>query len=224
MADPLISVVRVGSGSGTPGPKGDTGATGPAGPSVFIPGEDGEEGQPGPMGLTGPQGATGSAGTPGATGATGPAVFLEAESIEGEPGTPGARGADGAAGSVGQTGVQGPAGPAVFLEAEAGEDGWAGLPFLVPPLGWTHFTQDLGASKRSGTFDITGLSGISPDQHVDVMQTARAIASKGNARDEFEMDAIQLTGYVVDTATIRCYWNAPGVVVGTYAFAYLVNT
>jgi hypothetical protein len=90
--------------------------------------------------------------------------------------------------------------------------------------GWTHFTQDLGAARRSGTFDITGLSGLTADQYVAVTQTARAIASKGNARDEFEMDPIVVTGYVVDATTVRCYWSADmSVVVGTYAFAYLVN-
>lgn len=85
------------------------------------------------------------------------------------------------------------------------------------------FTKDLGAARRSGTFDITGLSGLTADKHVTVIQTAAPIASKGNARDEFEMDRIELTGYVVDANTIRVFWQAPSVVVGTYAFAYLVS-
>lgn len=85
------------------------------------------------------------------------------------------------------------------------------------------FTKDLGTSNRSGTFDITGLAGLTADKPVNVMQTAAQIASKGNARDEPEMDQIQVTGYVVDATTIRCYWQAPSVVVGTYAFAYLVG-
>lgn len=89
--------------------------------------------------------------------------------------------------------------------------------------GWSHFTQDLGTGRMGGTFDVTGLSGLTADQYVDVRQTARAIASKGNARDEAEMDQIEATGYVVDATTIRVYWNAPSFVVGTYAFAYLVN-
>ena len=88
---------------------------------------------------------------------------------------------------------------------------------------FTAFTQDLGAARNAGTFDITGLSGLTADKPVSVMQTAAQISSKGNARDEPEMDQIKVTGYVVDTTTIRCYWQAPSVVVGTYAFAYLVG-
>jgi len=88
---------------------------------------------------------------------------------------------------------------------------------------YTNFTRDLGVSCRSGTFDITGLSGLTSGKVVEVIQTAAQIASKGNARDEFEMDNIQLTGYVFDATTIRVYWNSPGVVVGTYAFGYLVS-
>jgi hypothetical protein len=37
------------------------------------------------------------------------------------------------------------------------------------------------------------------------------------------MDQIRVTGYVFDAATIRAYWHAPSIVVGTYAFAYAVN-
>ena len=104
------------------------------------------------------------------------------------------------------------------------------MPLFVPPTSspggsptFTAFTQDLGVSDRSGTFDIIGLSGLAADKPVMIMQTAAAISSKGNARDEPEMDQIQATGYVVDSSTIRVYWTAPTVVVGTYAFAYLVG-
>lgn len=91
------------------------------------------------------------------------------------------------------------------------------------PPAWTAFTKDLGAARRSGTFDITGLAGLTPNTVVDIVQTAAPIASKGNARDEFEMDLIELTGYVFDASTIRAYWHAPSVVVGTYEFAYIVG-
>lgn len=88
---------------------------------------------------------------------------------------------------------------------------------------YTDFTRDLGDARRSGTFDITGLSGLTTDKVVGIVQTAAAIASKGNARDEPEMDLIQLTGYVLNGTTIRAYWWAPAVVVGTYAFAYQIG-
>jgi hypothetical protein len=118
-------------------------------------------------------------------------------------GPPGLDGADGEPGPPGPTGPQGVPG--------AGGSGF------------TAFTKDLGAARLSGTFDITGLSGLTAAKVVSVVQTAAAITSKGDARDEFEMDPIALTGYVVDASTIRCYWSAPHVVVGTYAFAYLVS-
>lgn len=86
------------------------------------------------------------------------------------------------------------------------------------------FTVDLGAGRRSGTFDIAA-AGFTVGKNVTIVQTAQPIASKGNARDEFEMDAIVVTGYVLDASTIRAFWfSANGsVVVGTYAFAYGVN-
>ena len=90
---------------------------------------------------------------------------------------------------------------------------------------YTDFTKDLGVSRSSGTFDITGLSGLTPNQNVLVFQTVKAITSKGDARDESEMDMICCTGYVVDATTIRVKWfSANGAVVtGTYAFAYSVG-
>lgn len=87
----------------------------------------------------------------------------------------------------------------------------------------TPLVQDLGAGRTSGTFDISGLSGLTADDPVLVVQTAAPIASKGDARDEMEFDAIQASGYVVDATTIRVYWNASGVVVGDYAFGYTVS-
>lgn len=90
-------------------------------------------------------------------------------------------------------------------------------------LSLTAFTKDLGAAQSSGTFDITGLSGLTTDKPVLIVQTAATIASKGDARDEPEMDRITVTGYVVNSTTIRAYWHASGVVVGTYSFAYSVG-
>jgi hypothetical protein len=88
---------------------------------------------------------------------------------------------------------------------------------------FTAFTQDLGAARSSGTFDITGLSGLTVGKFVDIQQTAAAIATKGNAQDEGQFDSIDAWGIVLDAATIRAQWRATGVVVGTYAFAYLVS-
>lgn len=96
-----------------------------------------------------------------------------------------------------------------------------------PPPGFTltEFTKDLGVARRSGTFDITGLSGLIADKLVSIIQTASKIASKGDARDESEMDMIVATGYVLDSTTIRAYWFSSNgsVVVGDYNFAYIIS-
>lgn len=107
-----------------------------------------------------------------------------------------------------------------FLRADGT---WAAPPSGSGSYAYTKFTKDLGAGERSGTFDITGLSGLTADKVVNIVQTMEPISSKGDARDEFEMDAIVLTGYVLNTTTIRALWHAPSVVVGTYAFAYVIS-
>lgn len=87
---------------------------------------------------------------------------------------------------------------------------------------FTAFTQDLGAARRSGTFDVTGLSGLTAGNPVEVMQTLAAIASKGNAVDEPEMDTILVTAEALDATSFRARWFSAdkSVVVGTYAFAW----
>lgn len=112
-----------------------------------------------------------------------------------------------------------PGGTTTFLRA----DGTFATPTASAAVTFTEFTKDLGVARRSGTFDLTGLSGLTADKPVTAFQTAAIVASKGNARDESEMDRINISGYVVDATTIRFYWQAPSVVVGTYAFAYLVG-
>lgn len=89
----------------------------------------------------------------------------------------------------------------------------------VEGLAWVDFIKNIGAGT-SGHFDITGLSNLTAGKDVELVQTAQPIPSKGNARDEFEMDNIELTGYAVDATTIRVYWHASGLVTGDYAFAY----
>lgn len=91
------------------------------------------------------------------------------------------------------------------------------------PVVFTEFTKDLGAARRSGTFDLTGLTGLTAGKPVLAWQSMAAITSKGDARDEAEMDRIEISGYVVDANTIRLNWSAPSVVVGTYAFAYQIG-
>jgi hypothetical protein len=90
---------------------------------------------------------------------------------------------------------------------------------------WTAVTVDLGAAKRSGTFDVTGLAGLTVAKFVDFRQSRKAIAAKGNATDEPEMDTIAVAASVLDAATIRANWicSNGAVCVGPYEFAYCVS-
>jgi len=216
--------------TGPPGSAGSAGATGAQGNSG-PPGMDGQEPEIlEPIVFPGPKGDTGSAGATGPQGPTGALVVLF-DGNDGEDSyVPGPAGLPGAAGSAGATGAMGPMGPP-GLDAEEPYE-----PYAIPGppgaagsgsgsgLTLTNFTKDLGeGGDRAGNFDITGLSGLTDDKNVLVIQTAQKITSKGDARDEFEMDPIHLTGYVVDAATIRVYWNCDNPVVGTYAFGYQVS-
>lgn len=215
-----------------PGPKGDKGDTGASGGGIGAPGPPGLDGEdayefliPGPSGSAG---ASGAAGTQGFQGNPGPPGF-DGEDIN-EFLIPGPSGNNGAVGATGSQGIQGPPG----LDAEEPLE-----PFLIPgPQGiqgvpggggggitLLDFTKDLGAANSSGTFDITGLAGLTPNKNVVIVQTMQPIASKGDARDEFEMDPIVLTGYVFDATTIRALWStaSKSPAVGTYAFAYAVS-
>ena len=86
-------------------------------------------------------------------------------------------------------------------------------------LGHRHLLGIEGLSAA----DITGLLDLMPGTPALVMQTAVPIASKGNATDEAEMDAINVAAYALNSTTIRCYWQASSIVVGTYAFAYITT-
>lgn len=209
---------------GPAGPQGVTGAQGPTGPAVFLAAEaiEGEPGSPGPRGLDGASGAAG------AQGPAGPAIFLAAEPGEdGMIGAPGSRGADGA------TGAQGPVGPAVFFIADPGEDGMIGPPGPTGPQGpagggggltLTEIEKDLGSvARRSGSFDITGLAGLTVGKQVLVVQKAGPYTGKGTRQDEAEMDQANATGYVVDANTIRVYWTSSGPMMSNVKFGYAVS-
>lgn len=216
----IASNEAVVSGSSGSGGTGATGAQGPMGPPG-IDGDSGSDGDIGPPGIRGIDGITGAQGPQGPPG------------LEGDIGPEGdfwpIPGPQGPTGNTGATGPQGPIGL-------PGEDGIPEDPWIIPgpqgPAGssgggggftFTDFTKDLGAGNRAGTFDITGLSGLTPNKNVLIVQTMQPISSKGDARDEFELQPIILTGYVVDANTIRALWNCDSVCVGTYAFAYAVS-
>jgi len=225
---------------GNDGEDGSIGPPGPAGAASTIAGPTGAQGNSGPPGIDGfdseynepyvfpgPKGDTGTSGAAGARGADGPPGldgYCECEPYI-IPGPVGLTGATGATGATGPAGSSGPMG----MDGEDGQDSFIPGPQGVAgsasagSFALTNFTQDLGAGDSAGNFDITGLAGLTVDKNVLVVQTAQKIASKGDARDEFEMNPILTTGYVVDAATIRVYWNCDDIVVGIYAFAYMVS-
>lgn len=91
----------------------------------------------------------------------------------------------------------------------------------------TEYEANLGAIPLySGTFDITGLAGLTPAKQVLVQQKAAAYTGKGTLTDESEMDQILANGYVVDAATIRVYWVCQpmsGPVAGNVKVGYAVS-
>lgn len=91
----------------------------------------------------------------------------------------------------------------------------------------TEVEVNLGSTGRySGTFDITGLVGLTANKQVLIIQKAAAYTNKGNRQDEAEMDQVHCTGYVVDANTIRCYWTCMphgGPMVGNVKFGYAVG-
>lgn len=213
---------------GPPGPAGATGAvgnTGPPGPAIFLLGDPGEDGMIGPPGPAGSAGGGGGAPTD-ADYLVGTAnAGLSAEIVVGT--TPGGQ-LGGTWGSPDVRGLRESFGPTLLTYGIISDgsfltrSGTSVIGSTNPRPNWTLFEVDLGTSRRSGTFDLV-TSGQTADKVVCVMQTTKAIASKGNARDEAEFDQIQATGRVVDATTIRINWWAPSVVVGTYAMAYFVS-
>jgi len=88
--------------------------------------------------------------------------------------------------------------------------------------------KDLGTSPLfSGTFDITGLSGLTAGKPVYIQQAAGPYTGKGTREDEAEMDQAIITGYAVDANTIRAYWTAQpksGPLAGNVKFAFIAGS
>ena len=211
-----------------PGPAGATGIAGAVG-LTGPPGIDGEQGEDGEQGPIGPAGSMGATGPEGSTGPMGPIGFDGEDGADGPIGPPGAAGIAGAAGVAGAQGLIGPPGvdgadpdEPLMMPGPPGTTGAAGADGTTQII-LTDFTEDLGVSNRQGEFDITGLSGLVAGDNVLVIQTKQAISSKGDATDEPDMDLIRATGIVIDATTVRVTWWAPSVVVGIYAFAYVLG-
>ena len=88
---------------------------------------------------------------------------------------------------------------------------------------YTTTEVNLGTSKRSGSFTITSTNLVVGKQ-VLIYQATGPYTNKGTLADEAEMDFIGISGVVVNTTTIKCYWNSRTAVRGNFKFNYLVNT
>jgi len=84
--------------------------------------------------------------------------------------------------------------------------------------------KNLGAKATySGSFDITGLAGLTPGDPVLIQQATGPYTGKGTLADESE-DMVIANGNVLDAATIRVYWQAvKSPVMGNIKFNYSIG-
>lgn len=120
-------------------------------------------------------------------------------------GPPGLDGRDGAQGAPGATGATGPAG--------------TGAPSL------TTVEVSLGSAPsafRSGRFTIAGV-GLTVGKPVFVQQASGPYTGKGTLANEAEMDLLIVTGKVISTTLIECFWNSTTFVRGNFKFDYFIG-
>lgn len=88
----------------------------------------------------------------------------------------------------------------------------------------TTIEKDLGyPAKYSGSFLITGLSGLTLNKQVVVQQACGPYTGKGDNSDESEVDVIQAVGFVLDGSTIKVHYNSSSLVGGNFKFNYLIQ-
>ncbi len=214
---------------GAPGASGPAGPTGPQGDQGET-GPEGDIGPQGPAGPAGPAGATGASGASGAAGPIGPEGAQGPQGDEGDIGPQGPTGSAGPAGATGPTGPKGDTGPIGFEgpEGPKGDEGSIGPP---GPTGTTGATGPAGVSgaimatatvsfgtgaQASGTFQITGLSGL-------VVNTPVEVSMAVDTADPTESEqSCVITGIATSTSVITCYWNAVDVMQGTRKVQYLI--
>lgn len=83
------------------------------------------------------------------------------------------------------------------------------------------YEADLGTEwLTSGSFDITGFSGLTVNQTIAIQQAPGPYTGKADA-DEFELSPLTVTAYAANDTTIRCYWSSnDGPVSGNFKFTY----
>ena len=78
-------------------------------------------------------------------------------------------------------------------------------------------------ARRSGSFQITGLAGLTVDKPVSIQQASGPYTGKGTRTDEAEMDQVTVTAKVLSATVIQAYWEAQHRVRGNVKFDYLVS-
>jgi hypothetical protein len=88
----------------------------------------------------------------------------------------------------------------------------------------TTIEVDLGyPAKTSGSFTITGLSGLIANKQVVISQASGPYTAKSNNPDEAEMDSLALSGYVMDATSIKVFYISQFPVGGNFKFNYLIQ-
>ncbi len=101
-----------------------------------------------------------------------------------------------------------------------GDQTWA----TPPSLDLTEIEVNLGSTARtSGSFVISGLSGLTTGDPVLVRQAVGPYTGKGTRADEFELDSVSVAGKVASASTIQCYWRSDAWVRGNFKFLYVVG-
>lgn len=80
---------------------------------------------------------------------------------------------------------------------------------------------DLGSTpRRSGRFDISGLSGLTPGNGVLIQQALGPYTGKGTQADEAEMDRILPVAKAASSSEIQVFWSSSTLVKGNFKFDY----
>lgn len=222
-----VSVYVPAAGVGAPGPQGEPGAQGIPGVQGIqgIPGVQGIQGIQGPAGADGAPGADGAQGAPGANGTNGANGINGANGTNGAPGAPGSPGADGATGSTGAPGSPGTNGS----DGAQGIQGIQGVQGIQGPAGasgvtWTMIDVTLcSVARYAGSFEITGLAGLTIGKPVMVMQLPGPYVNKGTLADEAELGMVNASGFVSAADKIAVVWQSASMMMGSVKLAYAVG-
>jgi hypothetical protein len=118
---------------------------------------------------------------------------------------PGRQGVDGVSGITttipGAPGMPGDDGEdAILIRGPAGPAGTT--------LQWIQNEQDLGVSKRSGTWDVVGAGTYSVAGTVNIQIAPNTVTGDIGAKDALAWSPIFLTAYSPDGTTLRVFWSS----------------